>query len=127
MLNLPAVDNVGGDMLDFALTRLNPHARIVMCGAISQYNVQKPKGLQSYLNVIAQRARIEGFIVFDYAKRYREAEHQMAAWIAEGKLQRKETVIYGLENAPQALNGLFEGANTGKMMITIAEDKTAKL
>lgn len=111
-------------MLDLALTRLNPHARIVLCGAISQYNERKPKGLQAYLNVISQRARIQGFIVFDYASRFKEAERQMAAWISEGKLQRKETISYGLESCPQALNGLFEGKNTGKMIVSLSRDGT---
>lgn len=87
------VDNVGGDMLDFALSRLKQKARIVLCGAISQYNATKPKGLQAYLNLISQRAKIQGFIVFDYRDRYAEAEKQMAQWIAEGKLQRRETVM----------------------------------
>lgn len=80
-------------MLDFFLTRLNKHARIVLCGAISVYNAQKPKGLQTYLNLIAQRGTIQGFIVFDYQKRYPEAEKQMGEWIAEGKVQTKETVM----------------------------------
>lgn len=87
------VDNVGGEILDFALTRLNPHARIVLCGAISEYNATKPKGLQAYLNLISQRGVLQGFIVFDYKDRYTEAEREMAQWIAQGKLKRKETVV----------------------------------
>lgn len=80
-------------MLDFILTRLNKHARIVLCGAISQYNTVKPKGLQAYLNLISQRGIIQGFIVFDYQSRYKEAEEQMAKWIEAGQLQTKETIV----------------------------------
>lgn len=80
-------------MLDFALTRLKQHARIVLCGAISDYNSVKPKGLSSYLSLIAMRGRLQGFIVFDYKERYAEAEKEMAQWIAEGKLKRRETVL----------------------------------
>lgn len=132
-LNLPliafntSVDNVGGAMLDFSLTRMKSHGRVVMCGAISDYNAPKPKGLSTYLNIIAQRIRMEGFIVFDYAKRYREAEEVMGQWIADGKLKRKETVVYGLDSAPGALNGLFEGQNTGKMMVSLHDPNRAKL
>ena len=84
-------------------------------------------GLSAYLNIISQRIRCEGFIVFDYAKRYREAEEEMAKWIAEGKLKRQETYVHGLEKAPQALNGLFEGANTGKMIVSCQHPEQAKL
>lgn len=120
-------DNVGGEILDFALTRLNPHARIVLCGAISEYNATKPKGLQSYLNLISQRGVLQGFIVFDYKDRYTEAEGEMAAWIAEGKLKRKETVVYGLDSCIGALQGLFKGENTGKMLITLDKNGKSKL
>jgi NADPH-dependent curcumin reductase CurA len=91
--NIYTVDNVGGDILDLALSRLKQNARIVLCGAISQYNAVKPKGLQAYLNLISQRAKIQGFIVFDYRDRYEQAEKEMAQWIAEGKLKRRETVL----------------------------------
>ena len=85
-------DNVGPPTLSLVLTRLAPHARLVICGAIAQYNSAKPLPLEGYMNIISQRAVVQGFIVFDYAERYREAEEQMAKWIAEGKLKRKETV-----------------------------------
>lgn len=120
-------DNVGGDMLDFALTRLKQHARIVLCGAISDYNKVKPKGLQNYLTLIAMRGRLQGLIVFDYKERYGEAEKEMAQWIAEGKLKRRETVLYGLENCVKGLQGIFQGANTGKMLITLEKDSKARM
>lgn len=122
-----SVDNVGGDILDLALTRLNPHARIALCGAISQYNAQKPKGLQAYLNLISQRGVLQGFIVFDYAKRYREAEEKMGAWIAEGKMKRQETIVYGLDSCVRGLQGLYKGVNTGKMLICLERPKSSHL
>ena len=79
--------------LDFFLTRLNRHARIILCGAISQYNAKKPRGLQSYMHLITQRGVMQGLIVFDYKDRYSEAEKQMSQWIAEGKLKTRDTVL----------------------------------
>jgi hypothetical protein len=80
-------------MLDFMLTRLKQHARIVLCGAISEYNSVKPKGLTSYLNLISQRGVLQGLVVFDYQSRYREAEEQMAKWMGEGKMKSRHTVV----------------------------------
>lgn len=114
-------------MLDFALTRLKQHARIVLCGAISDYNKVKPKGLSNYLTLIAMRGRLQGLIVFDYKERYGEAEKEMAKWIEEGKLKRRETVLYGLENCVKGLQGIFKGANTGKMLITLNKDSKARI
>ncbi|KAI8980222.1 alcohol dehydrogenase [Trametes punicea] len=119
-------DNVGGDILNFMLTRLNPRARIILCGAISDYNNSKPKGLSSYTNLIAQRARIEGFLVFDYVDRYPEARRDLAAWLQDGSLKRRFHIVKGLENAPEALSMLFRGANTGKMVVQVS-DVRAKL
>lgn len=75
------------------MSRLKQHARIVLCGAISDYNAPKPKGLQAYLNLIAQRGVLQGFVVFDYRDRYREAEQQMAEWMGQGRLKSRETVV----------------------------------
>jgi len=115
-------DNVGGDILDFALTRLNKHARIVLCGAISEYNSVKPKGLQAYMNLISQRAKIEGFIVFDYASDFPAAIKEIAASLADGSIKRKFHVVEGLEKAPEALPLLFSGVNTGKLVVKVAEE-----
>jgi len=113
-------DNVGGEILDLALTRLKKGARIALCGAISDYNVPKPKGLSSYLNLIGQRAKIEGFLVSDYANRYPEALRDLSKWISEGRLVRKFHVIQGLEKAPEALPMLFTGGNTGKLVVQVS-------
>ncbi|EIW57598.1 alcohol dehydrogenase [Trametes versicolor FP-101664 SS1] len=118
-------DNVGGDMLNFMLTRLKMKARIVLCGAISDYNTSKPKGLSSYTNLISQRAKIEGFVVFDYAKRYPEALRDLSAWAKDGSLKRRFHVVKGLENAPEALKILFSGGNTGKLVLQIADTKSS--
>ncbi|GAA5905348.1 NADP-dependent oxidoreductase [Sporobolomyces salmoneus] len=115
-------DNVGGEILDLVLTRLNKNARVALCGAISAYNTPNPRGLSNYLTLISQRAKIEGFIVFDYADRYDEASRQVGEWISQGKLKIRETRRYGLTEAVNALRGLFEGANSGKMVVKIAAD-----
>lgn len=113
-------DNVGGDILDLALGRAKPHATFVMCGGISQYNAVKPQGPKNYLMIVSMRIRMEGFIVFDYAKRYDEARTQLAQWLAEGKLLRKETIIKGgLRNAPQGLVDLYSGINTGMSQLLV--------
>jgi len=113
-------DNVGGEILDTALRNLAFHARVVICGAISQYNAtEPPKGPANYLALLVQRARMEGFIVMDYTARYPEAQGQLARWLAEGKLHYREDVVEGLENAPKALLRLFDGSNTGKLMVKV--------
>ncbi|TFK47799.1 alcohol dehydrogenase [Heliocybe sulcata] len=119
-------DNVGGEMLDFMLTRLNKGARIALCGAISDYN-RKPKGLTSYLTLISQRAKIQGFIVFDYADQYSKAAEEIAGWLADGTLKRKFHIVEGLENAPTALPMLFSGGNTGKLVVKVDHGAGAKL
>ncbi|KAF7968969.1 hypothetical protein HWV62_28767 [Athelia sp. TMB] len=120
-------DNVGGSILDFALTRLNRNARIVLCGAISQYNAAKPEGLTAYLNLISQRASISGFVVFDYAARYHEAVADIGAGVADGSIKRKFHIVDGLENAPEALKMLFTGGNTGKLVVKVSDGSIAKL
>ncbi|KAF1999412.1 NAD(P)-binding protein [Amniculicola lignicola CBS 123094] len=123
-------DNVGGDILDMALARAKPHARFVMCGAISQYNTAKPQGPKNYMMIISMRIRMQGFIVMDYASQYGEAKKQLAQWLSEGKLKRKETVLKGgLSKAEQGLVDLYNGVNTGKLMVEVAspEDAKAKL
>lgn len=113
-------DNVGGEILDTALTLINRNARVVICGAISQYNATEPvPGPANYLALLVQRARMEGFIVFDYAERYAEAQQAIGGWIREGRIQAREDVVEGLENAPKALLRLFDGSNTGKLLIRL--------
>ncbi|EPQ54095.1 NAD P-binding protein [Gloeophyllum trabeum ATCC 11539] len=119
-------DNVGGEMLDFLLTRLNKGARIALCGAISDYN-RKPKGLTSYLALIGQRAKLQGFIVFDYADQFPKAMKEIAGWLADGSLKRKFHIVEGLENAPSALTMLFTGGNTGKLVVKVDHGAKSKL
>ena len=115
-------DNVGGDILDDVLTRLAMHARIVICGAISQYNATAPtKGPSNYMSLLVSRATMRGMVVFDFAKRYGEAAREMAGWIAAGKLKHREHVVDGLENFPETLRVLFEGGNTGKLVLKSRE------
>ncbi|KAH7068497.1 hypothetical protein FB567DRAFT_541187 [Paraphoma chrysanthemicola] len=120
-------DNVGGEILDLALSRAKPFARFVQCGAISEYNSKKPQGLKNYMMLISMRIRMQGFIVFDYEKQYGEARKQLAQWLSEGKLKRKETIVPGgINNAEAALVGLFEGQNTGKTMVEVAKPEDVK-
>jgi len=113
-------DNVGGEILDTALRSLAFHARVVICGAISTYNAtEPPKGPANYLALLVQRARMEGFLVMDYHARYPEAQAELGRWLGEGKLRYREEVIEGLENAPKALLRLFDGSNTGKLMVKV--------
>jgi NADPH-dependent curcumin reductase len=111
-------DNVGGEILDLCLARIATHARVVLCGGISRYNATGPiPGPKNYFNLVFRRARMEGFIVLDYAARFPEAIAEMRQWIATGQLKQQVTVIDGFRELPRALIKLFEGYNTGKMMV----------
>jgi NADPH-dependent curcumin reductase CurA len=115
-------DNVGGDILDAVLARLRMKARIVICGAISQYNnTTAMKGPSNYLSLLVNRARMEGIVVFDYADRYHLGVAQMAKWMKEGTFKSKEDVVEGFDNFHQALLMLFEGKNLGKLVLKVAE------
>jgi NADPH-dependent curcumin reductase CurA len=116
-------DNVGGDILDAALVRLAHGARVVICGAISQYNSDRGmQGPRNYMMLLVRRARMQGFLVFDYADRHADAMREMAQWRAEGKLTTREHVVTGgVEDFPDTLNMLFRGDNTGKLVLQIAE------
>lgn len=112
-------DNVGGEILDTVLTRLARGARIVICGAISQYNEAVPKGPGNYMSLLVNRASMQGMVVFDYAPRYPEAVRQLSTWMAEGRLQSLEQVVEGIETFPERLNMLFRGENTGKLVLKV--------
>ena len=115
-------DNVGGDILDAVLTQLAMHARIAICGAISQYNNAGPmKGPSNYMSLLVNRARMQGFVVFDYAARYKEAAMEMGGWMAQGKLKSREDVVEGLETFPETLLKLFRGENLGKLVLKVAD------
>lgn len=113
-------DNVGGDILDAVLSRLNFKARVIICGAISQYNNKEAvKGPSNYLSLLVNRARMEGFVVMDYADRYVAAGQEMAGWLAKGQLTSKEHIVEGLESFPESLMKLFSGENFGKLVLKL--------
>ena len=115
-------DNVGGDILDTVLARINLRARIVICGAISQYNnTTAVKGPANYLSLLVNRARMEGIVVFDYAARYHLAIAEMAAYLKDGRMKSKEDVVKGLNTFPETLLKLFNGENFGKLVLEVAE------
>ena len=115
-------DNVGGEILDHVLAKINRKARIIICGAISQYNnttaIQGPK---NYLSLLVNRARMEGIVVFDYADRYPIAIAEMAGYLKDGKMKSKEDIVLGLETFPETLLKLFNGENFGKLVLQVAE------
>ncbi|HYM55721.1 MAG TPA: NADP-dependent oxidoreductase [Solirubrobacteraceae bacterium] len=116
-------DNVGGDILDAVLARLARHARVVICGAISQYNATGPiKGPSNYLSLLVNHASMTGFVVSDYGDRYAEGLREMAGWLAAGRLSSREDVAEGLESFPDTLLRLFSGENTGKLVLKVAGD-----
>ncbi len=113
-------DNVGGDTLEAAIGNLALRGRVVLCGAISQYNDERPRPGPNNLPVlISKRARMEGFIILDYASRYPEAIADLAQWVGAGMITYRTDVVEGLENAPAALDRLFTGANTGKVIVKL--------
>jgi hypothetical protein len=119
-------DNVGGDVLDAVLTRLAPKARVVICGAISQYNATAaPKGPANYLSLLVNRAKMEGFVVFDYAPRYKEAAAELGAWVAAGQLKTRETIVDGgIAAFPDTFTRLFSGDSVGKLLLRIGPERS---
>jgi NADPH-dependent curcumin reductase CurA len=116
-------DNVGGDILDVTLTQLARGARIIICGAISQYNNTAPvKGPSNYLSLLVNRASMTGMVVFDYTAKFPIAVADMAKWMAEGKLKSREDIVRGLETFPDTLLKLFSGDNHGKLIIEVAPE-----
>jgi NADPH-dependent curcumin reductase CurA len=116
-------DNVGGEILDAALARLARNARVVLCGAVSQYNATEGmKGPSNYMSLLVNRASMTGFLVMDYHDRYAEGAREMAGWLAEGKIKSREDVAEGFETFPETLLRLFKGENTGKLVLKVSED-----
>jgi NADPH-dependent curcumin reductase len=114
-------DNVGGTILEAALANLARGARIVICGAISQYcNTGPVAGPSNYMSLLVNRASMKGMLVFDYADRYAQAGAEMAAWMAAGKLKSREDVVEGLATFPETLLKLFKSENSGKLMLKVA-------
>ena len=116
-------DNVGGETLDEVLRRIARGARVVICGAISQYNAeQQPRGPANYMQLLVQRASMTGFLVFDFADRYDEAIAELAGWLRAGELSSREDVVRGgLEQFPEVFLRLFRGENTGKLILQLTE------
>ena len=114
-------DNVGGPILDAVLGRLAPKARVVLCGVISSYLTGEHPGPSNYVNLLSRTASMQGFNALDMWDRFDEAYADLRRWAAEGKLTHRETVFDGIESCVDALNGLFTGANIGKMLVKVSE------
>ena len=116
-------DNVGGEILDLVLAKINRKARIIICGAISQYNNTTPvKGPANYLSLLVNRARMEGIVVFDYADRYHLGVAEMAGYLKAGTMKSKEDIVVGIDTFPETLLMLFNGENFGKLVLQVASD-----
>ena len=115
-------DNVGGEILDAALERLARRARVVICGAISQYNATDGmRGPANYMSLLVNHASMTGFVVSDYIDRWGEAGKEMAGWLAAGKLKTREDIVDAFQTGPDTLLRLFRGENTGKLVLAVAE------
>jgi NADPH-dependent curcumin reductase CurA len=116
-------ENVGGEIFDAVLQCINLKARIALCGLISGYNAKElSPGLPHFANVLMKRARIEGFIVIDYFPRLAEFAAEMGKWVTDGKIKYDVHIVKGIENTLTALNLLFTGGNTGKLLLQMSEE-----
>ncbi len=115
-------ENVGGEIMDAVFARLNLRARVALCGLISGYNdTVQPPGPRTFSNLLVQRVLLQGFIVLDHFGRMAEAAGEIGGWIREGKLRPLQTVVEGFDQLPTAVNMLFDGANTGKLVLRVAD------
>ncbi|MFD1515594.1 NADP-dependent oxidoreductase [Halomarina rubra] len=115
-------DNVGGPVTDAVFRELNVRSRVVVCGQIALYNATEvPTGPRKLTQLIQKRARVEGVLVSDYADRFAEATDRLGRWVNDGTVQYRETTTDGLENAPDAFLGLFDGVNVGKQVVKVAD------
>ena len=113
-------ENVGGEIMEAVFARMNKDGRVALCGLISGYNEKKPPpGPRSFGNLLIQRVKLQGFIILDYFPRFGEGIRELSTWVAEGKIKSEETVVEGFEELPRALNMLFAGENTGKLVVHI--------
>jgi NADPH-dependent curcumin reductase CurA len=116
-------DNVGGEHLEAAIGALRTHGRIVACGSISRYNDAAPSpGPRNMFMVVTKRLRMQGYIITDHFDRFGEFAREAAEWVRDGRLQYRETIVEGIENAPRAFLGLFQGENIGKMLVKVGPD-----
>lgn len=114
-------DNVGGDILDIALANLRMHARVIICGAISQYNSDNIQGPRNYLNLLNKRSMMKGMLVLDYGAQYGQAAREMGQWMLEGKLKTREDIYEGIENFNATFLRLFSGQKKGKLVLKVLE------
>jgi NADPH-dependent curcumin reductase CurA len=114
-------ENVGGEIMHATFGRMNLHGRVALCGLISGYTTDQPN-LGDYATLIVKRLRVQGFLILDYAPRFAEAISQLAQWKMAGKLKDRETIVDGIANATSAINMLFSGANTGKLLVKLTKD-----
>ena len=116
-------ENVGGEIMNAVFARLNPRARVVLCGLISAYNdADWPPGPRNFPMLLLQRALLQGFIVLDHFDRLGDAIAELSGWIAAGELEVLETVVEGFEQLPTAINMLFDGTNIGKLVVHVSDD-----
>jgi hypothetical protein len=116
-------DNVGGVVTDAVMEHLNTFARIAVCGQISQYNLDEPElGPRNMRLLTVHQARMEGFLVFQFAHRYEEGRQRLAGWLREGKVKYREDVVEGLQNAPRAFIGMMRGENFGKLLVKVSDE-----
>ena len=113
-------ENVGGEIMDGVLSNMNLHGRVVLCGLIAGYNENPKAALGNFSTVLMRRLSVQGFIILDYISRMHEATRQLGAWAVEGKVKQRETVVEGFDKLPEALTMLFDGSNTGKLMVRVA-------
>jgi len=112
-------ENVGGEILDATLRRMNAFSRIAVCGLISQYNATEPYGVKNFQSILTNRIKVQGFIVSDRMELWARALPELIGWVASGKIKYRETVAQGLENAPKAFIGLLKGENLGKQLVKL--------
>ena len=113
-------DNVGGEILDTVLARMNLFGRVVVCGTISDYNSTDPYRVRNWRAILVNRLRVQGMIVFDWKDRYGEALKALGGYLAEGKLKTRESIVEGIDNAPKGFVGLLKGENFGKQLVRLA-------
>jgi NADPH-dependent curcumin reductase CurA len=112
-------DNVGGEVLDAVLGRLNPFARIPLCGLVSQYSATEPYAVRGFRSLLVNRVKLQGFIVSDRMEYWPAAARELAGWIAEGKIRYRESIAEGIRNAPRAFIGMLRGENLGKQLVRL--------
>jgi len=114
-------ENVGGEIMEAVFSRMNIGGRAAICGLISGYNESESESFPNFANLIVKRLKVQGFLILDYYAQMPAAIKQLGEWYGAGKLQSRETVVEGLENAPETLNMLFDGGNTGKLVLKVAD------